>query len=107
MDLHIKDRLYLTMLLPANNTFMEYSIKSAILKKIGLTEHDRKKFDIKEVAEENKLVWNSELDAKEPVSVTFTKDEVEFIRKGCEAIAETPHADDFWQVVERIYNENT
>ena len=88
MELHVKDRLYFPQLLPQQNTFMEYAMKRAIMKKVGLTAEDQEKFEINENEH----------------AIEFTPDELEYIKKGCEAIAEQPCSDDFWALVERIYN---
>jgi len=47
MELHVKDRLYFPQLLLQQNTFMEYAMKRAIMKKVGLTAEDQEKFEIK------------------------------------------------------------
>lgn len=104
MKLNIKDRLYITQLLPANGNFMEYALKRSITGKVALTKEEQEKYEIREMPEENKLVWNSEMDAKEPVNVDFTSEEIGYLKKSCEAVIESPHSDDFWHTVEKIYN---
>ena len=98
MELHVKDRLYFPQLLPRQNTFMEYAMKRAIMKKVGLT------VEIKENEDGKGIVWNIEKDMAQPHTVEFTPDELEYIKKGCEALAEQPCPDDFWALVECIYN---
>ena len=92
MELHVKDRLYFPQLLPQQNTFMEYAMKRGILKKVGLTAADQEKYEIKENEDGKGIVWNIEKDIAQPLTVEF------------EAIAEQPCSDDFWALVERIYN---
>lgn len=104
MELHIKDRLYLQQLLPAEGNFMEFATKRAIIKKISITKEEQDTFELKEVPEEGKLTWNSETDMKHPINVDFTADELNYLRKGCEALVDTPKPDDFWLTVEKIYN---
>lgn len=106
MKLHIKDRLYILQLLPETGNFMEYSLKRAITNKVAITTEEQTKYEFKEVPEENKIIWNSEKDFKEPVEITFTTEELNYIRKGCEALVETPKPDDFWYTVEKIYNQS-
>lgn len=104
MELHVKDRLYFPQLLPQQNTFMEYAMKRGILKKVGLTAEDQEKFEIKEKEDGKGIVWNIEKDIAQPLTVEFTTDELEYIKKGCEALSEQPCPDEFWALVERIYN---
>ena len=104
MELHVKDRLYFPQLLPQQNTFMEYAMKRGILKKVGLTAADQEKYEIKENEDGKGIVWNIEKDIAQPLTVEFTPDELAYIQKSCEAIAEHPCPDEFWGLVERIYN---
>ncbi len=104
MELHIKDRMFFPQLLPQQNTFMEYAMKREILKKVGLTKEDQEKFDIVEDRENNQIKWNIEKDIAQPLTVDFTAQELEYIKKGCEAQSDKPCPDDFWGLVERIYN---
>ena len=105
MKLNIKDRLYIPQLLPANGNFSEFALKRAILSKVGITAEDKEKFQIKEISEENRIVWDSEKDFQEPLEVDFTTQELDFIRKGCEALIDIPKPDDFWLTVEKLYNK--
>lgn len=103
MELHVKDRLYFSQLLPQHNTFMEYAMKRELMKKVGLTVEDQERFEIKENGDGNSIVWNVEKDKAQPLTIEFTADELAYIKKGCEALAEQPCPDDFWALVERIY----
>lgn len=105
MKLNIKDRLYIPQLLPANGNFSEFALKRSILGKVGITAEDQEKFKIKEIPEENRVVWDSEKDLQEPLEVDFTAQELDFIRKGCEALVNAPKPDDFWLTVEKLYNK--
>lgn len=104
MELHIKDRLYIPQILPAQGNFMEFAMKREILKKVGLTKEDQEKYEIKEMPDEGKIVWNTDIDRNEPLAVDFTQAELEYIQKGCEALADKAMPDDFWLTVEKIYN---
>ena len=84
---------------------MEFALKRSITSKIGITDEEQAKYDFKEVPEENKIVWNSEKDANEPVEIKLTQDELQYLRKSCEALVDTPKPDDFWHTVELIYNQ--
>lgn len=104
MELNIKDRLYFSQLLPANNTFLDFVTKKAIIEKIAITEKDKEEFDIKEVPNEGRITWNIEKDMANPLVVEFTPQELEYLKKGCEQASETSHPDNFWATVEKIYN---
>lgn len=107
MKLHIKDRLYILQLLPATGNFMEFALKRSITNKVAITKEDQEKFEFKEVPEENKILWNSEKDACEPLDIDFSQEELNYLRKGCEAIVDSPKTDDFWQTVEKIYDHTS
>lgn len=42
---------------------------------------------------------------RNPLVVEFSKEELDYMRRSCEAIAEQQMPDEMWAVVERIYNE--
>jgi hypothetical protein len=102
MELHIKERFYLMRMLPQTNTFMDYNLKNEIIKKAGITEADKEKFNIQQ--QPDMITWDVELDMKNPLVVGFTNQELQFIRKASEAIVDTAYPDDFWAFVEKIYN---
>lgn len=106
MDLHIKERLLIPSILPERGNFMEYNLKKAILKKIAITEQDKADYEIVEKPEEKRIEWNVQKDQETPLTVDFTKDELEFMRKACETISEQDLPDEIWGVAERIYNES-
>lgn len=106
MDLHIKERLLIPTILPERGNFMEYNLKKAILKKIAITEQDKADYEIVEKPEEKRIEWNVQKDQETPLTVDFTKDELEFMRKACETISEQDLPDEIWGVAERIYNES-
>lgn len=106
MNLYIKDRIYLPQLLPQQGSFMEFNLKRSILKKITLTPEDHKTFNIQEDKTNGRITWDSGKDQNEPLVVNFTSEELVFLRKGCEQFTEkeTPAPDDFWVLVEKIYD---
>lgn len=104
MELHIKDRIYFPQLLPAQNSFMEFNLKREIMKKVGLTEQDKADYNIQEDRENGRITWDVEKDLQTPMVVDFTKEELAYLKKGCESLAETQAPDDFWSVVEKIYD---
>ena len=105
MELHIKDRLYLQQILPGQTkSFIDFNVKRSIIKKIALTEKDQKEFKIEEDAESHRVTWNAAKDAKSPIKVDFTTDEMTMLKNACEQLPETAYPDDFWLTVEKIYN---
>lgn len=104
MELHIKDRLYIPQLLPAQNSFMEYNLKREIIKKVILTEKDKEEYAIVEDSKANKITWNSQKDMEQPLVVDFSKQEIDYLKKSCEALVEAAYPDDLWVTVEKIYN---
>lgn len=108
MELHIKDRIYFPQLLPARGSFMEFNIKRSIQKKVAISDDDRADYNIQEDKENNRLTWDSNKDFEQPLIVDFTKEELALIRKGCEQFTEkeTPAPDDFWALIEKIYDSS-
>ena len=73
MELHIKDRIYIPQLLPAQNSFMEYNLKREIIKKLALTEKNIEEYAIVEDAQTVKVKWDSKKDMEQPLMVDFSK----------------------------------
>lgn len=105
MDLHIKDRLLIPSIFPERGNFMDFNLKKSIARKIAISEQDRKDYEIVEKKEEKRIEWNVQKDAETPLVVEFSKEELDYMRRSCEAIAEQQMPDEMWTVVERIYNE--
>lgn len=105
MDLHIKDRLLIPSIFPERGNFMDFNLKKSIARKIAISEQDRKDYEIVEKKEEKRIEWNVQKDAETPLVVEFSKEELDYMRRSCEAIAEQQMPDEMWVVVERIYNE--
>lgn len=105
MDLHIKDRLLIPSIFPERGNFMDFNLKKSIARKIAISEQDRKDYEIVEKKEEKRIEWNVQKDAETPLVVEFSKEELDYMRRACEAITEQQMPDEMWAVVERIYNE--
>ena len=106
MELHIKERIYIPQILPQQtSTFIDFNTKREIIKKVALNDADRKQYEIEENKEEQKITWNAQKDAETPLVVEFTKGEIELLKKACESLPNTAYPDDFWMVVEKIYDE--
>lgn len=104
MKLHIKDRLYFPAILPETGSFLEFNMKREILKRVSITEEERKKFNLQENKDEKSITWDPELDRENPVEVEFSKEELAYIKKGIESISSTAYPDEFWVFVEKVFN---
>jgi hypothetical protein len=104
VQLHIKDRIYFPNILPKTGTFLEFNLKKSIVKKVAITDEDKEHFNIKTDQERGVINWDNEKDMAEPLEVSFTTEELEFLKKSCESLTEKENTDDFWMVVEKIYN---
>ena len=102
MELSIKDRLYLPNFLPAKGTFMDFNLKKEILRKIAISDDERKEINFRENQEDNRLEWDVEEET--PLIVDFSKDEMEYLRRACEKISDEELPDDMWATVERVYD---
>lgn len=104
MELHIKERLYIPQILPQQTTsFMDFNLKREIIKKVALTDKDRDEYNIEENQEEHKITWNAQKDVETPLMVDFSVAEIDFLKKACESLPAAAYPDDFWMVVEKIY----
>ena len=102
MELSIKDRLYLPTFLPAKGNFKDFNLKKEILRKIAISDDERKEINFRENQEDNRLEWDVEKEA--PLIVDFSKDEMEYLRCACEKISDEELPDDMWATVEAVYN---
>lgn len=103
MELTIKDRLYLPTFLPARGNFKDFNLKKEILRKIAISDDERKEINLRENAEDKRIEWDVEKET--PLHIDFSKDEIEYLRKSCEKISDEELPDDMWATVETVYNE--
>lgn len=82
---------------------MEYNLKREIIKKVALTEKDKDEYAIVEDQQAGKATCDSKKDM-EPLVVEFSKQEIDYLKKSCEALAESAYPYDLWATVEKIYN---
>ena len=102
MELSIKDRLYLPTFLPAKGNFKDFNLKKSILRKIEISEEERKEINFRENKEESRLEWDVEKET--PLNVDFSKEEMDYLRKSFEKISDEELPDDMWETVKRIYD---
>lgn len=102
MELNIKDRLYIPAILPHEGTFKEYNHKKDILRKIEISQQERADVGLKENKETGRIEWDVEKDI--PLSVSFSTEELEFLKQSCEKLSDEKLPDDMWLVVEKIYD---
>jgi hypothetical protein len=104
MKLFIKDRIYIPQLLLPQNNFLDFTIKKGIIEKVMLTEADRTKYSIVEDSEAGKVTWNNKVDFDNPLEVEFSPQELDYLKRSCEALSSSVYPDDLWMTVEKIYN---
>lgn len=72
------------------------------MRKIAISEEERKEINFRENQEDNRLEWDVE--KENPLIVDFSKDEMEYLRRACEKISYEELPDDMWETVKRIYD---
>lgn len=102
MELSIKDRLYLPTFLPAKGNFKDFNLKKEILRKIAISDDERKEINFRENQEDNRLEWDVENET--PLIVDFSTEEMDYLRKSFEKISDEELPDDMWETVKRIYD---
>ncbi|KAA6302880.1 MAG: hypothetical protein EZS26_001050 [Candidatus Ordinivivax streblomastigis] len=102
MELQIKDRLYIPAFFSKEGNFKQFNLKKDILRKIEISEEERKAVELTENAETKRIEWNTEKDL--PLKVEFTPEEMDYLKQSCERISNEQLPDDMWGSVEKIYN---
>lgn len=102
MELTIKDRLYLPTFLPQKGNFRQFNLKKEVLRKISISEDERKEIELHENEENKRIEWDVEKET--PLHVEFTEDELKYLQEACEKISDEELPDDMWSTVERIYD---
>jgi hypothetical protein len=102
MELKIIDRLCIPALLPKEGNFKQYNLKKSILAKIEISEAERTGVNLRQDPETNRIEWDAEKDT--PLTVTFTSEEMDFLKESCEKLSDESNPDYLWGVMEVIYN---
>lgn len=102
MELSVKDRLYLPTFLPARGNFKDFNLKKEILRKIAISDGEREEIGLHENAEDKRIEWDVE--KEKPLTVEFSKEEAEYLRKACEKISDEELPDDMWTTIARVYD---
>ena len=102
MELHIIDRLAIPALLPKEGNFKQYNLKKSILSKIEIGEQEREEVNLRQNPETNRIEWDTEKD--NPLTVSFSDEEMLFLKESCEKLADEPQPDYLWGTVERVYD---
>ncbi len=98
MELSIVDRLAIPALLPKEGTFRQYNLKKSILAKIEIGEGERGEVNLRQNPDTNRIEWDTEKDA--PRAVSFTSEEMEYLKDSCEKLADEPQPDYMWATIE-------
>ena len=93
MELNIKDRLYIPVILPKEGTFKDFNTKKEILRKIEISAGEREAVGLHENEENGRIEWDIEKDT--PLA---------YLKQACEKISDEKLPDDMWIVVEKIYD---
>lgn len=104
MKLNILDRIYVPTILPSENTFMEFNLKRSIIQKVTLTPEDVAMYNITEDEANNRTTWDISKDQDCPLDVDFTQQELDYLKRACEMLADKPAPDNLWLTVEKIYS---
>lgn len=102
MELTIKDRLYIPALLPKEGSFKDFTAKKEILRKVGISTEERERIALKENKETGRIEWETEKEML--LTVEFSADESNYLKRACEAISDQTLPDDMWSTVEKIYD---
>lgn len=102
MELTIKDRLYLPTFLPQKGNFKQFNLKKEILRKISISDDERKEVNLHENEESKRIEWDVE--KEKTLQVEFAEDELKYLQEACEKISDEELPDDMWSTVERVYN---
>ncbi len=102
MELSVKDRLYLPTFLPARGNFKDFNLKKDILRKIAISDNERKEIGLHENAEDKRIEWD--VKKERPLVVEFSTEEAEYLRKACEKISDEELPDDMWATVACVYD---
>lgn len=102
MELSIKDRLYIPVLLPKEGNFKQFNLKKEILRKIEITAEERENVNLRENAESKRIEWDVEKDT--PLHIDLSTDEKEYLKMVCEKISDDNLHDDMWSTVERLFD---
>lgn len=102
MELNIKDRLYIPVILPKEGTFKDFNTKKEILRKIEISAGEREAVGLHENEENGRIEWDIEKDT--PLAIDFAGDELAYLKQACEKISDEKLPDDMWIVVEKIYD---
>lgn len=105
MELLIKDRLYIPGFLPKENNFKNFNLKKEILKKIEISDEERKNVNLRQNEETNRIEWDVDKDT--PLIVDFSSEEIEYMKSSCEKIADEQLPDDMWSTVEKVYDSTS
>ncbi len=104
MELNIKDRLYIPVILPKEGTFKEFNTKKEILRKIEISAEEREAVGLHENEGNGRIEWNIEKDV--PLNIELSPDELKYLQQSCEKISDEKLPDDMWMTIEKLYDNS-
>ena len=102
MELNIKDRLYIPVILPKEGTFKDFNTKKEILPKIQSAAGAREAGGLHQTEETGPS--EGDIEKHTPLAIDFAGDELAYLKQACEKISDEKLPDDMWIVVEKIYD---
>jgi hypothetical protein len=102
MELHIIDRLAIPALLPKEGNFRQYNLKKSILAKIEISERERGEVNLRQNPETNRIEWDT--DKEIPLAVSFSSEEMEYLKESCEKLSDEPQPDFMWETISKVYD---
>ena len=102
MELTVKDRLYIPVLLPKEGNFKQFNLKKEIIRKIEISDSERSEINLQENAETKRIGWDVEKEIA--LQVEFSVDETAYLKEVCEMISDESLPDDIWATVEKIFD---
>ena len=92
-------------ILPQENSLVNFQLKKALMKKVELTDAERKKFEVKINEESQNMTWNAQKDFDDPTEFEFSEMECEYVRNAIEALSDGQHPDEYWLIVTSLYDK--
>lgn len=102
MELRIKHRLILPLLLPKEGTFAEFNLKKSIIGKIEISEKERADINLRQSEESGNIEWDTAKDV--PLEPMLTQDEMAYLKKAIENLSEQKLSDDHWDTCQVVYD---
>ena len=102
MELSVKDRLYLPMLLPPKGNYAAFNLKKSIRAKVAIADGEARTLGLESDPQTGNIRWD--VQREKPLDVAFSAEEMRYLRQACERLADEELPDDMWGTVSKIYD---